>query len=349
MATLDGVLQLDAVADELVHETFTCDTRDHEDHTFCGIMFDLACETERPVEYIEISSVHVRGALGPMTVWTTPGSFSGKHETEEAWTKVYSETHARSHDELVELRLQSPLRLKPGERLGLYVHSALPGDEGIVYDNRRRSISYHDPHFVVYSGMAHLSYRPFGTSGFWGTPWRQNREFVGRVSYGVRWKMWSPCVHAQFPLGFREAVRTVLMGSRRTESLLYLLQDEIILFTFNKIWWNEWGTQMAVSSTGAAAPSAPPAASASSSPSSFPHGHSFFGHPFLFFGAGGGSSSGGCGSSSAARGSHASSVHRLLGDCDEEEEKDEMSEEEEEAGWARWAELGDDEEEEEDE
>ena len=123
---LDGVLQLDAVADELVHENFTCDTRDHEDHTFCGIMFDLACETERPVEYIEISSVHVRGALGPMTVWTTPGSFSGKHETEEAWTKVYSETHARSHNELVELRLQSPLRLKPGERLGLYVHSVSP-------------------------------------------------------------------------------------------------------------------------------------------------------------------------------------------------------------------------------
>ena len=126
MTTLDGVLQLDAVADELVHENFTCDTRDHEDHTFCGIMFDLACETERPVEYIEISSVHVRGALGPMTVWTTPGSFSGKHETEEAWTKVYSETHARSHNELVELRLQSPLRLKPGERLGLYVHSVSP-------------------------------------------------------------------------------------------------------------------------------------------------------------------------------------------------------------------------------
>ena len=34
----DGVLQLDAVADELVHESFVCDTRDHEDHTFCGMM-----------------------------------------------------------------------------------------------------------------------------------------------------------------------------------------------------------------------------------------------------------------------------------------------------------------------
>ena len=37
MSKLDGVLQLDAVADELVHESFVCDTRDHEDHTFCGV------------------------------------------------------------------------------------------------------------------------------------------------------------------------------------------------------------------------------------------------------------------------------------------------------------------------
>eukprot|EP00964_Phaeocystis_antarctica_P130320 scaffold94193_cov63-Phaeocystis_antarctica.AAC.7 len=32
-APVDGVLQLDACAGELVHESFTCDTRDHEDHT----------------------------------------------------------------------------------------------------------------------------------------------------------------------------------------------------------------------------------------------------------------------------------------------------------------------------
>ena len=31
------MFQLDAVADDLVHESFECDTRDHEDHTFCGV------------------------------------------------------------------------------------------------------------------------------------------------------------------------------------------------------------------------------------------------------------------------------------------------------------------------
>ena len=56
--------------------------------------------------------------------------------------------------------------------------------------------------------MAHLSNRPFGDSGLWGSPWRHNREFVGRVAYGVRWKMWSPEVHMQFPYGKAHATTT---------------------------------------------------------------------------------------------------------------------------------------------
>ena len=35
---MDGVLQLDDVEEHLVHESFVVDTRDHEDHTFCGMM-----------------------------------------------------------------------------------------------------------------------------------------------------------------------------------------------------------------------------------------------------------------------------------------------------------------------
>jgi hypothetical protein len=86
-APLDGVLQLDAVHKDLVHESFTCDTRDHEDHTcarsplfplpsrglapfdarpgshrprrFCGMMFDVQAETGLPMEYVEVSSLSV--------------------------------------------------------------------------------------------------------------------------------------------------------------------------------------------------------------------------------------------------------------------------------------------------
>ena len=53
---IDGVLQLDAVAEEIIHENFTCDTRDHEDHTFCGVMFDVGCESKLPGEF---------GGIGP--------------------------------------------------------------------------------------------------------------------------------------------------------------------------------------------------------------------------------------------------------------------------------------------
>ena len=35
--------------------------------------------------------------------------------------------------------------------------------------------------------------------------------------------MWTPRVHADFPPPFRRAVLTMLMGTRRAESLLYLL------------------------------------------------------------------------------------------------------------------------------
>ena len=53
-----------------VHESFVVDTRDHEDHTFCGVMFDAECDTHLPAEYLEVSSLWVRGQLGPSrTAW----------------------------------------------------------------------------------------------------------------------------------------------------------------------------------------------------------------------------------------------------------------------------------------
>ena len=93
MAQLDGVFMLDSVADDLVHEKFVCDTRDHEDHTFCGVMFDVECDTIFPADYIELSSVSVRGDLGPLTVWQTPDSFHSKHEDQSTWKLIYEGTH----------------------------------------------------------------------------------------------------------------------------------------------------------------------------------------------------------------------------------------------------------------
>lgn len=246
--SVDGVLQLDDVAAELVHESFSVDTSDREDHTFCGIMFDCQCRPNPsgPIDYIEVQSVAVRGKLGPLTVWRTlEGGHAGKHETAEAWTKVYEANHSPSKNKFVELTLTTPIRLRVGERCGLYVHSALSGDQAIVYDDQHHHrLSYEDKCFQVFPGKAHLANKPFGKRGmWWGSPWRREREFVGRLCYGVRWKMWVPRpeVHLQFPRAFRRTVEVMLMGSRRPESLLYLLQDEIVLFIMNKCWWSWWG------------------------------------------------------------------------------------------------------------
>jgi hypothetical protein len=48
--------------------------------------------------------------------------------------------------------------------------------------------------------------------------------------------MWSPNHHLEFPVGFRKTVATMIMASRRPESLMYLLHDEIVLFIMNKCW-----------------------------------------------------------------------------------------------------------------
>ena len=242
---MDGVLQLDSTEKDLVHESFVVDTRDHEDHTFCGMMVDVACDTLLPAEYLEIQSIWVRGKLGPMTVWCTPQTFEGKQEEKHLWAKVYEGTHEASMSDYAELKFSEALRLLPGESCGLYVHSGLPGDEAIVYDNQRKHITYEDRVFKVYPGYAHLSNKPFGKHGFWGRPWRSHREFVGRMSYGVRWKMWQPNqTHRLFPIGFQQAVMAMIMASRRPESLMYLLQDEIVFFIMNKCSWDWFGTEM---------------------------------------------------------------------------------------------------------
>ena len=49
---------------------------------------------------------------------------------------MYSADHAPSRDDYTPLVLSQPIRLAPGESCGVYVHSARPGDRGLVYDNQ---------------------------------------------------------------------------------------------------------------------------------------------------------------------------------------------------------------------
>jgi hypothetical protein len=60
VTTMQGApsLQRQRAASELVHTNVTVDTRDHEDHTFAGIMFDVKASASMPIEYIEIQAIH---------------------------------------------------------------------------------------------------------------------------------------------------------------------------------------------------------------------------------------------------------------------------------------------------
>ncbi len=67
-----------------------------------------------PFEYIEITSVWLRGKLGPISIWSTPGGFRGKQENESEWQKNYEKTHGPSLA-LAEMKLSLPIRLAPNE------------------------------------------------------------------------------------------------------------------------------------------------------------------------------------------------------------------------------------------
>ena len=166
-------LILDKEAKNLVHESYAVDTRDHEDHTFCGVMFNMNVKNDLPINYIQVDALWVRGALGPMTVWVIDGSFEEHHEDMEAWTCVYEREHEPSMNELVRLEFANPVQLQPGRTFGWYVHSKLPGDEGIVYDNQRGHSTHADDFIELLPGLAHLSNRPFSGRGMWWAAWRE--------------------------------------------------------------------------------------------------------------------------------------------------------------------------------
>jgi hypothetical protein len=293
---------------------------DHEDHTFCGVMFPVECKTGLPVDHMIITSVSVRGALGPLTVWvskeedkqeedslmigggTTPSvaatpaaaaassqsmapsstsatavvtpnappqsvarsasarSAARQHLSSstrsnrsggrgksmqisihpDRWDKVYEKVHRPSMRNFVELPLDIPIKLRPHEMRGLYVHSSLPGDESIVYDNQKAQYTHSDDFLQIRPGLSHLCSRPFGRNTLWGygSAWRESREFVGRVSYGVVYKLWNPEHHFEFGPAFQESTTTLFMCQRRRESPISWLPDDVLFYILNMCRWD---------------------------------------------------------------------------------------------------------------
>uniref|UniRef100_A0A7S2II40 Uncharacterized protein n=1 Tax=Helicotheca tamesis TaxID=374047 RepID=A0A7S2II40_9STRA len=92
----------------------------------------------------------------------------------------------------------------------------------------------------ILPGRAHVSERPFGTRPIWGwgNPWRDNREFVGRVSYGAVYKLWNPKKHLSFGDNFQGLTRSLFMCQRRWESPLSRLPDDCIFYILNMCRWD---------------------------------------------------------------------------------------------------------------
>jgi len=169
----------------------------------------------------------------------------------------------------------SPIVIQPGKVRVIYVHSSLPGDEAIVYDNTANNIPWAAPgpprfedNFIsIHTGKAHLSPIPFNQSPIWGwgNAWvrslhadrllgsnsrirllyfspfsvqRDRREFVGQINYGVTYKLWNPERHNLFGTNFHKATESVLALQRRYESPMSLLPDECVYYILNMCRWD---------------------------------------------------------------------------------------------------------------
>jgi hypothetical protein len=227
-------------------------------------MFPIKAKTVLPIQHIVLHGIAIRGQLGPMTVWVSrpdciPDESGNYHFRllADDWIKIYEKRHESSPHELCLLDLEDqPIVLWPGQVRAVYVHSTLPGDEGLVYDNthpddaRAARPRHEDAWLRVASGKAHLCPEPFGQVPIWGwgNAWRDHREFVGRLHYGIRYQLWHPDKHVWFGPRYRAAVRTLLLMQRRctetakTESSIWsMLPDECIYYIAHLCPWDWFG------------------------------------------------------------------------------------------------------------
>lgn len=230
-----GALVEQGEADYVVEEVHSCMTADHEDHTFSGIIFAVECHCLQ-VATLTLRSIWVRGELGPMTVWVKDGFWDAmSRETQQEWHLVHSSLQPPSLASPRQLVLNPPTDFRPGDVASVYVHSALRSDTGIVYDNQRDPSQ--DSYLRVHAGCAHLSPHPFASHHPWGA-WRPRRQFVGKITYGVRKLLWRPAVHARFPRGFRTIIMHLCLLKKRRP--LSALPDDVFFYVIHLCKADDW-------------------------------------------------------------------------------------------------------------
>mmetsp|Transcript_13014 Transcript_13014/g.21072 ORF Transcript_13014/g.21072 Transcript_13014/m.21072 type:complete len:331 (+) Transcript_13014:69-1061(+) len=232
--------ELQRIASYLMHETKLMNCPDNEDHTYSGIMFDIQAKRMKniAVKDIQVSSISIRGQLGQVSVYTTQGSHEKQYEFPNKWTQVYKNSLQPSRSSFVPLEFSKPIILKPGETIGVYIHSTShPGTNAIVYANQRYSVTQQDRFIRVLPGLAHTCHLPFkcwlDPTDYWR--WRPNREFVGNISYGVNTFLWQPekSLHSLFPRRFRRGVTTMLLCQSDNRCPLYYVPRHIVDYILN--------------------------------------------------------------------------------------------------------------------
>lgn len=246
------VAMVQTEAKHIVDEKLTAETEDHCDHTFNGVMFPVQCLEKHPVAYVVVDSISVRGHLGPLTVWTARGDCNCPkahlHNRPDQWEKIYEQTLPPSEGVLTKLPFTKKIKIRRGEKVSFYVHSKLDDDRAIVYDNRRRTRKRGDSagRIRIFPGRAHLWHVPFIDQNPWGHysrsgGWRLDREFVGTISYGVRYMKWTPKNNEFFPAKFQQAATVMLQLCLDKTSRLRCLPKEVIYYIMNVCEWNYWG------------------------------------------------------------------------------------------------------------
>lgn len=129
------------------------------------------------------------------------------------------------------------IKLLPGQKCSLYIHSGLPDDLGIQYQSYGKgSIVAEDDHLLMYPGLGHTVFymlqlshylhaqqgcEPFDEINGW---YRAYRGLSGTLNYRCQRKMWNIWCHRDFPLHFRECVKTVLLCRERRLRTLFPLE-----------------------------------------------------------------------------------------------------------------------------
>lgn len=234
---------LPSEAEFTVPADFHVDTHDHEDHTFSGIMFAVSAKeaASLPVKFIEIQSVWVRGGLGEMSVYYSPDGFISKETSPEYWNTVASAFLPPSMTEYKEIKFSHPIRMPPNSLIGLYIHSKREGDEAIVYGDKHANVTHEDVFLKVLPGIAHIDNVPFSSQHPWGFPWRNPRQFVGKLSYGVKYFLWSPGRHLRFPRSFRCSVLQMLLCHSRGEATISKVPKDVVMHILNMCSWDWFG------------------------------------------------------------------------------------------------------------